>query len=174
VEGKTLSYLFSRPVSRSAILVGKFGAYLTTTMALVLPAVVLTFFLLATARGMAGIGGRVPDLFRDLGVIALALVAYGALFALMGVALKRPMIPGLLFLFVWELVANLPGYMPRFTITAWLRSLPSHRPPVEGLAELFGQQLPVPLCLLVLTVASAVFLGAAIFAFERKEYVLDQ
>ena len=44
------------------------------------------------------------------------------------------MIPGLLFLFVWELIANLPGYLPRFTLTAWLRSLLHHRPAEEGLS----------------------------------------
>ena len=41
--------------------------------------------------------------------MALGLVVYGAFFTLLGVVLRRPVIPGLLFLFVWELVANLPG-----------------------------------------------------------------
>ena len=59
-----------------------------------------------------------PDLFRDLGVVLLTFLAYGALFALMGVLLRRPVIPGLLFLFGWELLANLPGYLPRLTLTA--------------------------------------------------------
>jgi len=63
-------------------------------------------------------GERKP---RDRAI--LALLAYGALFTLLGVLLKRPMIPGLLFVFVWEMVANLPGYLPRFTLTAYLRSL---------------------------------------------------
>ena len=54
VEGKTLTYLLTRPIRRSAILAGKFAAYLATTLALSLPAAVLTFFLLATARGWSG------------------------------------------------------------------------------------------------------------------------
>ena len=173
VDGKTLTYLITRPVRRSAILVGKFGAYLATTLSLSLPAAVITFFLLATAGG-GGIGGRVPDLFRDLGVMALALVAYGGLFTLLGVVFRRPVIPGLLFLYVWELVANLPGYMPRFTLTAWLRSLIKHRPPQEGLAEVFGQVLPTALSLQVLTLATVVFLGASLWIFSRREYVIEQ
>ena len=64
----------------------------------------------------------------------LTLVAYGALFGLLGVLLKRPVIPGLLFLYGWELLANVPGYMPRFTLTAWLRSLVPYRPAEDGLA----------------------------------------
>ena len=106
--------------------------------------------------------------------MALALVAYGAFFALLGVLLRRPVIPGLLFLFGWELLANLPGYLPRLTLTAWLRSLIHHRPPEEGLFGLFGQVQPAGLSLAVLVVASSLFLTAAAWLFSEREYVLDQ
>jgi ABC-type transport system involved in multi-copper enzyme maturation permease subunit len=174
VDGRTLTYLLTRPITRHAILAGKFLAYLATTLSLALPAAVVTFFLLATAPGGPGLGAAVGDLFRDLGVMALALVAYGALFTLAGVLLRRPVIPGLLFLYGWELVANLPGYLPRFTLTAWLRSLIHHRPAQEGLAELFAQVLPAGEGLAVLALATAVFLVAAIWIFSEREYVLDQ
>lgn len=174
VEGKTLTYLLTRPVQRAAILTGKFAACLATTLSLSLPSLVLTFFLLTTARGWGMVGASVPDLFRDMGVVALALLAYGALFTLLGVLLKRPMIPGLLFVFVWELVANLPGYLPRFTVTAYLRSLLRHRPPTEGFAEMFGQVLPAALCLEVLTGLVAIFLGLSVWIFSTREYVMEQ
>ena len=176
VEGRTLTYLLTRPIRRGSILVGKFVAYVATTLCLALPADVLTFFLLATAHGASGLGSRVPDLFRDLGVIALALLVYGALFTLLGVLLRRPVIPGLLFLFAWELVANLPGYMPRLTITGYIRSLTRHRPPEEGLGVLLGQPevLPAALCLGVLITLALVFLGAAAWIFSRRDYVMEQ
>ena len=123
VEGRTLTYLLTRPLTRAAIFAGKFAAYLATTLTLALPAAVVTFFILMTAPGAPALGPAAADLLRDLGVMLLALVAYGALFALLGVLLKRPVIPGLLFLYGWELLANLPGYLPRLTLTAWLRSL---------------------------------------------------
>jgi ABC-2 type transport system permease protein len=174
VDGKTLTFLITRPVRRSAILCGKFAAYVATTLALSLPSVVVSFFLLATANGMAGIGSKVPDLFRDLGVMALALLAYGALFTLVGVVLRRPVIPGLLFIFVWEMLAYLPGYMPRFTLTAWLQSLIRHRPAQGDLSGMFGQVLPAALSLQVLTLATAAFLGLALWIFSRREYVIEQ
>jgi ABC-type transport system involved in multi-copper enzyme maturation permease subunit len=174
VDGKTLTYLITRPVRRSAILIGKFAAYVATTLTLSLPAIVVSFFLLATANGWSGIGSRVGDLFRDLGVMALALVSYGALFTLVGVLLRRPVIPGLLFIFVWELVANLPGYMPRFTLTAWLQSLIRHRPPQEGVSAIFGQVLPAALSLQVLTLVTVLFLAASLWIFSRREYVIEQ
>lgn len=174
VEGKTITYLLTRPIQRAAILTGKFGAYLATTLSLTLPALVVTFFLLVTARGTTGVSAAVPDLFRDMGVVALTLTSYGAFFTLLGVLLKRPTIPGLLFLFAWELVANLPGYMPRFTITAYLRSLVTHRPADEGLAEIFGQTLPAMLCLGTLSALIVACLGASIWIFSTRQYVLDQ
>lgn len=174
VEGKTITYLFARPIPRGAILAGKFASYLATTLSLTLPSLVITFFLLATARGMAGVGASVPDLFRDLGVIALGLLAYGALFTLLGVLLRRPMVPGLLFAFGWELMHLLPGYLPRLTLIAYLQSLVRHRPAEEGLFGLFLQTQPADLSLAVLLGGSAAFLGAALWIFSRREYVLDQ
>jgi len=174
VEGKTLTYLLTRPLRRPSILAGKFAAYLTTTLTLSLPATVITFFLLATARGFAGIGAAVPELFRDMGVMALSLLAYGAFFTLLGVLLRRPMIPGLLFIFIWEMIANLPGYLPRFTLTAWLRSLLHHRPAEEGLSGLFQQVLPAGESLAVLVGASLAFLALSFWLFNQREYVLDQ
>jgi ABC-2 type transport system permease protein len=174
VDGKTLTYLLTRPLRRESILAGKFAAYVVTTLVMTLPATVITFFLLVTARGFAGTGAAVPDLFRDLGAIAVTLISYGALFTLLGVLLRRPMIPGLLFLFVWELVANLPGYLPRFTLTAWLRSLIRHRPAQEGLSDLFGQVLPLGQSLGVLGVASLALLALSFWIFASREYVMEQ
>jgi len=172
VEGRTLTYLLTRPIPRASILLGKFAAYLVTGLALAWPALLGTFFLLVTARG--DLSASVPDLFRDAGVVALTLLSYGALFALMGVFLRRPLVPGLLFIFAWELVAWLPGYLPRLTLTLYLRSLVRHRPAVEGLSELFDQVLPAATCLPVLIAASALFLGAAVWVFGHREYVIQQ
>jgi ABC-2 type transport system permease protein len=174
VEGKTITYLFTRPIRRGSILLGKFAAYVVTTLVLALPATVVTFFLMTTVRGFSGVATNVPDLLRDLGAIALGLVVYGALFTLLGILMRRPVIPGLFFLFVWELLANLPGYMPRFTITAWLRSLVTHRPVEEGLAQLFGQALPAGLSLVVLCGLTVSFVTLAVWIFSSREYVLEQ
>ena len=174
VEGKTLTYLLTRPVRRGAILAGKFAACLATTLALSLPSVVVTFFLLMTARGWGSVGPFVPDLFRDMGVVIAALLAYGALFTLLGVLLKRPLIPGLLFVFIWERVAELPGYLPRFTLTAYLRSLIHHRPAMEGFSGMFGEVLPTALCLEVLAGVVVAFLAAAAWIFSTREYVMEQ
>jgi ABC-2 type transport system permease protein len=174
VEGRTLTYLTTRPVSRDAIFAGKFAAYLVTSLGLALPSCVLTFFLLLGSHGLGSVGPAGLDLLRDLGVLALALVAYGSLFALLGVLVRRPLVPGLVFLYGWELLANLPGYLPRFTITAWLRSLVHHRPAQEGLAGLFEQVLPAVEAVPFLLVVSTLCLYAGARIFSAREYVLEE
>lgn len=174
VEGRTLVYLVTRPVARAAILVGKFSAYLATALTLSLPAAVLSFLLLASTGGLARLGEAAPGLVRDLGVMALALLAYGALFALLGVLLRRPLIPGLLFLYGWELVVYLPGKLPKFTLTAWLRSLVPYRVPSEGLSELLATGFPTAESLLVLAGVTLVSLAAAVGVFTTREYVMEQ
>lgn len=173
VEAKTITYLLTRPIQRSAILFGKFAAYCATTFALALPVLVVTFFLLMTQQGRKGVSVGAPDLVRDLGVMALALLAYGALFTVLGVLLKRPLLPGLLFLYGWEMLANLPGWAPRFTLIAWLRSLLRHRPAGEGIGEAFAQ-LPAGLSLGVLAAIIGVSLSLAAWIFARRQYVLEQ
>jgi ABC-type transport system involved in multi-copper enzyme maturation permease subunit len=174
VEGRTMGYLLTRPLTRTAILSGKFMAFLASALTVTLPVVVITFFLLASARGWANVGAYVPDLLRDLGAGMMTIVAYGSLFTFLGVLLRRPVIPGLLLLFGWEMLAHLPGYLPRLTLISWLGSLHSHRPAREGLFGLFVQIQPSGLSLAVLLVSSAAFLTAATWLFSRREYVLEQ
>ena len=44
VEDKTITYLFTRPIPRGAVLVGKYLAYLACTIFVVLPSVVLVYW----------------------------------------------------------------------------------------------------------------------------------
>jgi len=51
VDDKTITYLFTRPIPRSAVLLGKYLAYLASTVLLVLPSVMLVYFLVASLGG---------------------------------------------------------------------------------------------------------------------------
>lgn len=173
VDSKTLTYFLSRPVSRASIFLGEFLAYLVTVLTLTVPCVVLTYLVLSLGTPQ-GAGFGAPDLVQDLGACALTLFTYGALFALLGVSLKRPLIPGLLFLFIWEgFVANFPGDAPNYTLTAYARSLIRHRPAEEGLAELFSKFFGVFESVLVLGVVGVVALALALWIFSRREYVIS-
>jgi ABC-type transport system involved in multi-copper enzyme maturation permease subunit len=176
VEDRTITYLFTRPIRRGAVLVGKYLAYLVCTTLVVLPSVVLVYFLLVP---FGQIGRSFTAFAADLGLLALGLAAYGALFALVGAALKRPLVSGLVFVFGWEQVALLvPGYFRRFTVAHYVQSLVPHAMPSDGVASLLQSVLadrpPAFVCLLVLGSVVAVTLWLAARTVESREYVLDQ
>ena len=83
VEDKTITYLFTRPVSRGAVLVGKYLAYLGCTGLVMLPSVMLVFFLVVPLLG-GSIGDGFPSLVKDLGLLAVGLAVYVAVLALVG------------------------------------------------------------------------------------------
>lgn len=173
VDSKTLTYFLTRPVSRLSIFFGEFAAYFVTVLTLTVPCVVLTYLVLCVGTPQ-GTGFGAPDLVQDLLACALTLFTYGGVFALLGVSLKKPLIPGLLFLFVWEgFVANFPGDAPNYTLTAYARSLIRHRPAEEGLAELFSKFFGVGESVLVLGIVGVVTLVLATWIFSRREYVIS-
>src|SRR5205809_1536215 len=110
VEDKTITYLFTRPIPRGAVLLGKYLAYLACTVFVVLPSVVITYLVIVPMRG--SLGASFIDLVKDLVLLALGLAVYGAVFAFVGARFKRPLLTGLIFVFGWEqVVLAIPGYL---------------------------------------------------------------
>ena len=159
VEDKTITYLFTRPIPRGAVLLGKYLAYLASTALVVLPSVMLTYFLTVPFS-------QVPSTFRslvlDLGILALGLAVYGAVFA-----------------FGWEpLALALPGYLRQFTVARHLQALVPHAMPSDGALSLlqgFFRDTPsLPGALAWLAGLTVVFLWLAMRTVTRREYVLEQ
>jgi ABC-type transport system involved in multi-copper enzyme maturation permease subunit len=178
VEDKTITYLFTRPIPRSAVLLGKYLAYLVCTVLLVLPSVMLVFFLVVPTGG-SSIAEAFPSLVADLGMLALGLAAYGAVFAVVGTRIKRPLVVGLVFAFGWEpAVLLFPGYLKRLTVAYYLQALVTHEMPqdsaVSMLLQVFHEVPSVAVSLACLFAIIAVTLWSAGRAVENREYVLEQ
>lgn len=178
VDDKTITYLFTRPIPRSAVLLGKYLAYLVATVLLVLPSVIIVFFLIVPMGGST-VAEAFPSLVRDLGMLAIGLAAYGAVFALVGTRIKRPLIVGLVFAFGWEPgVLLFPGYLKRFTVAYYLQGLVTHEMPQDSAVSLLMQvfhEVPTVLgSLTSLAVIVALALWMAGRAVEHREYVLEQ
>jgi ABC-type transport system involved in multi-copper enzyme maturation permease subunit len=176
IEDKTITYLFTRPIPRGAVLVGKYLAYLACTSLVVLPSVMVVYFLLVRFSEIPSTFGH---LLTDLGLLGLGLAVYGAVFAFVGAFFKRPLVIGLVFAFGWEQVAMvMPGYMKRFTIAYYIQSLVPHAMPEDGVVSmlqgLFRDTPPVAVALMWLAAYLVVFLYLAARTVERKEYVLEQ
>jgi hypothetical protein len=178
VDDKTITYLFVRPIPRGAVLVGKYLAYFVCTTLLVLPSVVLVYFLIVPLGG-GSVGAEFPALITDLGMLAMGIAAYGALFAWVGARLKRPLVIGLVFIFGWEPgVVLFPGYLKRATIAYYLQGLVPHAMPqdsaVSVLLQVFQEVPSVALSLGALVGVTLVGVWLAARATETREYVLEQ
>lgn len=177
VEDKTITYLFTRPVPRSAVLVGKYLAYLMCTLLVVLPSVVVVWLLVTPLGG--SLGQNFPDLLKDLLILAAGLIVYGALFALIGSLFKRPLMMGLIFVFGFEpAVLVFPGYLKRFTVAYYLQGLVPQAMPNDSVVSLvqsiFRETPALSTALVALTALTLGCLWWAGRTVTQKEYVLEQ
>jgi ABC-type transport system involved in multi-copper enzyme maturation permease subunit len=177
VEDKTLTYLFTRPVPRAAVLLGKYLAYLMCTIGVVLPSVVLVWLLIAPVNG--ALGETFVSLVKDLGILGAGLAVYGAVFALVGATVKRPLVFGLAFIFGWETLAlALPGFLRRLSVAYYLQGLVPHAMPADSplslVQSIFRDDLGVTESLVSLAAIALVSLWLAGRAVSRREYVLEQ
>jgi ABC-2 type transport system permease protein len=177
IEDKTITYLFTRPIRRAAVVTGKFLAYLACTIFVVLPSVMLVYLLMVPLQGT--LGGSFIDLVKDLSLLALGLAVYGAVFAFIGAKFKRPLMIGLIFIFGWEQAAlAFPGYLKYYTVAYYLQALVPHAMPKDGalsmIQGIFRDSPGMAASIFWLFLIWAVFLSLAGRIVERKEYVLEQ
>lgn len=115
-EGKTLFWLFSKPVPRSSIYIGKFLA--------ILPWVIIWslggFFVLAVCAGDSGLFAF--KLFWQ--PIALASITYASVFFFMGACLPRASLIALAYAFVVEtLLGSMPGSLKQLSVAFYARCI---------------------------------------------------
>ena len=177
VEDKTITYLFTRPIAREAVLIGKYLAYLACTIFVVLPSIVLVWILVVPMGG--SLGANFLDLVKDLGIVAAGLAVYGAVFAFIGAYFKRPLLIGLAFIFGWETaVLAFPGSFKLFSVAYWVQGLVPHAMPNDSAASMlmaiFRETPSLAGSLATMSFILVVFLGLAAWIVARREYVLEQ
>jgi ABC-type transport system involved in multi-copper enzyme maturation permease subunit len=173
LEGKTLTYLTTRPVPKSAIILGKYAAYITLTSLMVVFGVIFSYLILNVDKLLEFSLYKI--LFKNLAVLILGLICYTAFFTFIGAFLRRSIMFGLIFSFGWEnVIQYFPGSTQRFAIVHYLKSL-LPVPPAEGFAFLLFRLEPTPpgLAVLMLFLITAGFLGFACLVFHWKEYILQ-
>lgn len=180
VESQTLAYLLTRPVPRTALVVGRFLAYLLIASTILAVSVALTFTA-CTGLGVLRFSGANLALLAHYEVVGvMALVGYGAVMMFLGAWLKRPIVAGILFVFGWQRIAMIiPGLVDFLTIEKYVRSLfpvlateranPIIRTPLGDFqkSEFLINQ---PKAALTLLGIAAVFVGLTCIAVRWREY----
>lgn len=128
IEEKTIMFLFLRPVSKFTIVLAKTISVMLTSVAILGGTMTLVFSICASSLSSKMIPGDLPMLLKDIGVFALASFAYGGLFVLMGVFLRRPYILGLFYVIAWDsYAAYLPGKAGLLNIKHYVTSIFPHQ-----------------------------------------------
>lgn len=178
VEGRTLSYLITRPVPKPAIVLGKYAAYSLLMFLMVAVSLSLSFFIMNAAR--LADARLYPTFLGYLGVLGLGILAYTAFFTFLGTVLKKAILVGLVFGFGWEnVIQYFPGSTQRFSVVHYLKSLLPYRPMGgggSGVALLLFRLEPTSpaIAVLMLAVIAGVFLALASWVFRTKEYLYEE
>jgi len=165
-KDRTMAYLFTRPVPRWNIYVGKFVGLLLVQFVLVLPSVLITFWIVFAKGGPAGYW---DDLFFYLLVTMMAILVYSSFFTMLGIKLRSPLLIGLFVAFVWEIVIS--GYsttVSKLTAMFHLQSI-AHGTMDEGYFADLIYYSSVGNAFLVLFCITGALAGISIYFLYTKE-----
>ena len=95
VEGKTLTYLTTRPISKSSIILGKYAAYTLLIILMVVIGLVFSFLILNLDNLLNFRLYKI--LLRYMFVLVLGLICYTSFFTFLGTFLKKSVLFGLVF-----------------------------------------------------------------------------
>ena len=172
ITNETLHWSLLAPLRRRELVTGKFaGAWIATTVVLT-GSTALTWILFlvphaAHAQGLIG-GTGLLHVVRYGVIVALATAAYGAIFLLMGLYFRSPMIPAVVLL-GWEaLTPFLPPLLKQLTVVHHLSAL-LPVPVRLGSFAVASAAPPVWLAVLSLAACTAVFLVLAVRKARRLE-----
>lgn len=158
IDDGTMVYLWLRPVARVRIIAAAAAATLTVVVPLVLLPLVLASALTGAGRDVV-LGAALSALF--------GVVAYTGMFVMLGVRVRRSLLWGLLYVFIWEgFVANAGQTASRLAVRAYTRSilsevaLPSTAAPLRlgTISPLYSYVIPL-----------AVFVAALAYATRRLQ-----
>ncbi len=173
IEGKTITYLTTRPISKSAIILSKYMAYTFLVVLMTVVGLVLSFLILNV--DYLDELALYKILLKYMGVLLIGLICYSALFTFIGTFLKKSILFGLIFSFGWEnVIQYFPGSTQRLAIVHYLKSL-LHVPTGGRFSFLLFRLEPTPPLVAVTTLflLTVIFLGLACLIFSIKEYILE-
>ncbi len=139
---KSLHYYFLAPVRREVLVVGKYLSGLLMTCVVFSLSTTLTYLLLLShirmtaARALAG--PALADLPAYLGATLLACAGYGAVFLILGLLFRNPIMPTVAVL-IWEsILVFLPAILKKVSVIFYLESLCPVQAPFRGGGALFA------------------------------------
>lgn len=180
LEGKSWTFVASRPGGRISIFLGKFLASVLVSFTISLIGVSLCVWIIKQNYGVV----EPARMWLSMNVVYfLATLIYSALFSMIGVLfVKRAMVVGAGFLIGFDVfLASLPGALiNRFTVRHHLQEIgiatigwffPTPAGTEKDYRFIYGNQWPVWIHVSIVIVATIVFLAIGMKVISSREYV---
>ena len=174
VVDRSLHYYFLSPVKREVLVAGKYISGLVTSVILFGVMTALCIFLIYLPLGYSGAMNQIFDgpglnqVLTYMGITVLACIGYGAVFLVIGLFFRNPIIPAIL-LYGWEFINFLlPPMLKKLSVVHYLHSLtpvPIPEGPFAIVTEPTSAWLTVPGLICV----TAIVLALASFRIRRME-----
>jgi ABC-type transport system involved in multi-copper enzyme maturation permease subunit len=176
VVDRSLHYYFLSPVKREVLVAGKYISGLVTSLVLFVTMTALCLLCIYVPLGYSGAmaylfdGPGLQQVLTYLGITVLACIGYGAVFLVIGLFFRNPIIPAVL-LYGWEFINFLlPPMLKKLSVVHYLHSLmpvPIDDGPFAIVAEPTSAWLTVP-GLIMVTMAVLVIASVRIRRMEIK------
>lgn len=180
LEGKSWTFIASRPGGRKSVFLGKFLASVLVSFSISLFAVSLCVLIIRQNHGTV----EPARLWVSMNLVyLLAALIYSALFSMIGVVfVKRAMVVGAGFLIGFDVfLASLPGALiNRFTVRHHLQEIgiatigwffPTPAGTENEYRFIYGHEWPVWVHVVIVLVATVVFLMVGLKVISSREYV---
>lgn len=173
VVDRSLHHYFLSPVRREVLVVGKYLSGLIASVLLFTISTAGSLLLLYIGLGSSGAnyffdGAGKSQAMSYLGITILACIGYGAVFMLIGLFFRNPIIPALL-IYGWEWINFLlPPVLKKISVIHYLHSL-APVPVPEGPFAMIAEPTPAYLSIPGLLLMTALVLVLASFQIRRME-----
>lgn len=174
VEGRTITYLTLRPISRSALYLAKLASSIGAALAVTLLPVLLLFgvSLIGSADGFSE---SLALLGPALGAIAIGAVAYTSLFAFLGALASATLLLGIVYFVIIEMVLAVLPVLELLSVKFHLRTIGGYQG-ADRASFLDRLILDQPLTfdwwvgLLIAALFSLAAIIAGMLVFREKQY----
>lgn len=163
---RSLHYYLLMPLRRELLALGKFIAGVIATVATFAAGVIIAFVVMYIHHDEARaflLGAGLRELAGYLGVVTLGALGYGAVFLLLGLVVKNPIVPAVVLL-AWEGINHVvPASLKPLSVIYYLEPLLPVTPPAKDLSVLFA--IPADPLPPYLAIPGVLLVTAAIVAF---------
>jgi ABC-2 type transport system permease protein len=180
IEDRTAMFMLTTPTSRTSFLLGVYAA-LVVNLLLILELAIATTFLTWGAGVPGEFPGGVlfgPECRSLMGVVAIGVLIYAAMFMLLGVWTRHSAVLGVVYFMVFEVFLGLvPGPARRLAISAHLDALLDERFETRRVlsAEMFHRpasyEITPTLASVTLTIWFVVFMTALLWRGRRHDFM---